>query len=187
MIVGIDNPGPMRSLNYLPYAPGSGTGSFRGDAARWPGGGVEQYMSRLIHEIMPLVVDKYNLATDPAKYVLLMYGGGVASPGLSMRFYVKLQSLDVYYYCAGSVSEEVRSAESTRSMRRFTTRTSLVLCWPRALASGSQREGSLRICGRTSKHVGKGWGRAVKGAGGGLLSLSTHITRVHSSNYLWKP
>ncbi len=29
LVVGIDSPGPMRSLNYLPYAPGSGAGGFR--------------------------------------------------------------------------------------------------------------------------------------------------------------
>ena len=58
VIVGIDNPGPMRSLNYLPYAPGTGAGGFRGDAARWPGGGVEQYMGRVIHEVLPMVTDK---------------------------------------------------------------------------------------------------------------------------------
>ncbi|KAG1660566.1 hypothetical protein FOA52_005102 [Chlamydomonas sp. UWO 241] len=34
VIVGIDNHGPMRSLNYLPYEPGSGVGAFREDAAR---------------------------------------------------------------------------------------------------------------------------------------------------------
>ena len=75
VIVGIDNPGPMRSLNYLPYAPGSGVGGFRGDAARWPGGGVEQYMQRLIQEIMPMVNDKYNLATDPARWGKVGTGG----------------------------------------------------------------------------------------------------------------
>ena len=63
----MDNPGPMRSLNYLPYAPGSGVGGFRGDAARWPGGGVEQYMHRLLKEVMPMVTEQFFLATDPAR------------------------------------------------------------------------------------------------------------------------
>ena len=67
VIVGMDNPGPMRSLNYLPYAPGSGVGGFRGDAARWPGGGVEQYMQRLLREVMPMVTEQFGLATDPAR------------------------------------------------------------------------------------------------------------------------
>ncbi|KAG1669133.1 hypothetical protein FOA52_002644 [Chlamydomonas sp. UWO 241] len=73
VIVGIDNPGAMRSLNYLPYAPGSGAGGFRGDAERWPGGGVDQYMDRVIYEIMPMVTQKFNLSTDPSR---VAFGGG---------------------------------------------------------------------------------------------------------------
>lgn len=46
--VGVDSAGPLRSLNYLPYAPGSGAGGFRGDAERWPGGGVALYMTRWV-------------------------------------------------------------------------------------------------------------------------------------------
>jgi enterochelin esterase-like enzyme len=53
---------PFRLLHMkLPL--GKGFSDFR----RWPGGGVEQYMQRVIQEIMPLVVEKYNLATDPAR------------------------------------------------------------------------------------------------------------------------
>ncbi len=55
VVVAVDSAGAMRSLNYLPYPPGSGAGGFRGDAERWPGGGLEAYMGRLVEELMPLV------------------------------------------------------------------------------------------------------------------------------------
>lgn len=67
VIVAIDSVGAMRSLNYLPYPPGSGQGGFRGDCERWPGGGLALYMERLVDELMPMATDRYNLATDPAK------------------------------------------------------------------------------------------------------------------------
>jgi len=73
IVVGIDAPGPMRSLTYLPYPPGSGAGGFRGDCERWPGGGVASYMARVTTELMPLVTHHYGASTDPAR---LVFGGG---------------------------------------------------------------------------------------------------------------
>ena len=55
VVVGIDAAGAFRSLNFLPYPPGAGAGGFRPDCARWPGGGVESYMERIVDEIVPLV------------------------------------------------------------------------------------------------------------------------------------
>lgn len=71
--VGIDSAGPMRSLNYLPYPPGTGQGGFRGDCERWPGGGVEQYMHRVVGEIMPLVQEHFAAASEPDR---VAFGGG---------------------------------------------------------------------------------------------------------------
>ncbi|KAG1672027.1 hypothetical protein FOA52_008903 [Chlamydomonas sp. UWO 241] len=79
VIVGIDNHGPMRSLNYLPYEPGSGVGAFREDAARWPGGGVEKYMERVIFEVMPMVTARFNLSTDPRRTAF----GGASFGGIN--------------------------------------------------------------------------------------------------------
>jgi predicted alpha/beta superfamily hydrolase len=52
---------------------GTGQGGFRGDAERWPGGGCEGYMRRLVQELMPLVTATFNTATDPAR---VAFGGG---------------------------------------------------------------------------------------------------------------
>ena len=73
VVCAIDSAGPMRSLNYLPYKPGTGAGGFRGDAERWPGGGCEGYMRRLVGELMPLVAETFGTATDPAR---VAFGGG---------------------------------------------------------------------------------------------------------------
>ena len=73
VIVAIDSVGAMRSLNYLPYVPGTGVGGFRGDCERWPGGGLAAYMTRVTEEIMPLAQAKYNLSTDPFR---VAFGGG---------------------------------------------------------------------------------------------------------------
>lgn len=73
VVAAVDSAGPMRSLNYLPYKPGTGLGGFRGDAERWPGGGCEGYMRRVVQELMPLVQQEFNTATDPAK---VAFGGG---------------------------------------------------------------------------------------------------------------
>lgn len=35
IICAVDSAGPMRSLNYLPFPPGTGAGGFRGDCERW--------------------------------------------------------------------------------------------------------------------------------------------------------
>lgn len=43
------------------------------DAERWPGGGCEGYMRRLVTEIMPLVGATFGTASDPAR---VAFGGG---------------------------------------------------------------------------------------------------------------
>jgi hypothetical protein len=73
VVAAVDSAGPMRSLNYLPYKPGTGVGNFRTDAERWPGGGCEGYMRRLVTEIMPLVSATFGTASDPAR---VAFGGG---------------------------------------------------------------------------------------------------------------
>ncbi|GIL61286.1 hypothetical protein Vafri_15684 [Volvox africanus] len=73
VVVAVDSVGAMRSLNYLPYPPGTGAGGFRGDAERWPGGGLEAYMTRLVEEIMPLIQQRFAVSSDPAK---VAFGGG---------------------------------------------------------------------------------------------------------------
>ncbi|KAG2497276.1 hypothetical protein HYH03_004860 [Edaphochlamys debaryana] len=73
VVVAVDSAGPMRSLNYLPYPPGTGVGGFRGDAERWPGGGLEGYMTRLVEEIMPMVQQRYGVSSDPSR---VAFGGG---------------------------------------------------------------------------------------------------------------
>jgi len=73
LVVGIDSAGPLRSFNYLPFAPGAGAGGFRRDAERWPGGGLPAYMARVTQEIMPLVSERFGGSRDPAR---LAFGGG---------------------------------------------------------------------------------------------------------------
>ncbi|KAG2443453.1 hypothetical protein HXX76_001810 [Chlamydomonas incerta] len=73
VVVAVDSAGAMRSLNYLPYPPGTGAGGFRGDAERWPGGGLEGYMSRIVEEVMPLVQERFHTSSDPAR---VAFGGG---------------------------------------------------------------------------------------------------------------
>ncbi len=57
-------------------------GGFRGDAERWPGGGCEGYMRRLVQELMPLVSDTFATATDPAR---VAFGGGSFAGGWVVR------------------------------------------------------------------------------------------------------
>lgn len=73
---------PMRSLNLLPYPPGTGVGGFRGDAERWPGGGVEGYLQRLAAEVLPLVRQTWGAASDPAR---VAFGGGSFAGGWAGR------------------------------------------------------------------------------------------------------
>lgn len=62
-----------------PHPPaGTGQGGFRGDAERWPGGGCEGYMRRLVTELMPLVADEFGTAADPAR---VAFGGGSFAGG----------------------------------------------------------------------------------------------------------
>ncbi|KAF6258832.1 Alpha/Beta hydrolase protein [Scenedesmus sp. NREL 46B-D3] len=71
--VAIDSAGPYRSYNYLPFPPGTGSGNFRSDAARWPGGGAQEFLGRVQHELLPMLQDRYNLAQEPSR---LAFGGG---------------------------------------------------------------------------------------------------------------
>lgn len=73
VVAAVDSAGPMRSLNLLPYKPGTGQGGFRGDAERWPGGGCDAYLRRLQQELMPLVQAEFNTSADPSKTA---FGGG---------------------------------------------------------------------------------------------------------------
>ncbi len=61
------------TFSKIPAAAGTGVGGFRGDAERWPGGGCEGYMRRVVLELMPLITDTFGTATDPAK---VAFGGG---------------------------------------------------------------------------------------------------------------
>jgi len=52
---------------------GTGVGGFRGDAERWPGGGCEGFLRRVVQELLPLVSDTFATATHPSK---VAFGGG---------------------------------------------------------------------------------------------------------------
>jgi enterochelin esterase-like enzyme len=54
LLVGIDAAGAFRSLNLLPFPPGAGDGGFRPECARWPGGGVDTFLARVVRELLPL-------------------------------------------------------------------------------------------------------------------------------------
>ncbi|KAF8061885.1 ybbA [Scenedesmus sp. PABB004] len=71
--VGVDSAGPYRSYNYLPFPPGTGEGGFREDAAKWPGGGAEEYLQRVVHELLPMLQDRYSIADCSSR---LGFGGG---------------------------------------------------------------------------------------------------------------
>lgn len=49
LVVAVDSPGPYRSLNLLPYKPGSGQGGFRGDWCVPPVTRVIQYPTLIPH------------------------------------------------------------------------------------------------------------------------------------------
>lgn len=69
----LPRPACPRCSSAAPGAAGTGMGGFRGDAERWPGGGCEAYMRRVVHELMPLVHDTFATTTDPAR---VAFGGG---------------------------------------------------------------------------------------------------------------
>ncbi|WIA18323.1 hypothetical protein OEZ85_009788 [Tetradesmus obliquus] len=71
--IAIDSAGPYRSYSYLPFPPGTGEGGFRGDAARWPGGGAHDFLMRITHELLPMLQQRYGLAQDSSR---LAFGGG---------------------------------------------------------------------------------------------------------------
>lgn len=73
IVVGIDSPGPFRSQCYLPFPPGKGYAEHRPDAERWPGGGVDSYMERVVYELMPMIADEYGGSLRKER---LAFGGG---------------------------------------------------------------------------------------------------------------
>jgi len=87
IIVGIDSPGPFRSQCYLPFPPGIGINDHRPDAERWPGGDVEAYMDRIVHELLPLVHENWGGSMERE---LLAFGGasfgGVCSLYTAMHY-----------------------------------------------------------------------------------------------------
>jgi predicted alpha/beta superfamily hydrolase len=72
IIVGIDAVGAFRSLNYLPFPPGSGVGGFRPDCARWPGGKVDDYLARVAADILPLAEREFGASAARERRV---FGG----------------------------------------------------------------------------------------------------------------
>lgn len=87
VLVGVDHGESLRSYDYMPYDPGSGDGDFRPEAAAWPGGGAEEYCDWFISDLMPLLEDRYNLASaNPAR---MAFGGsslgGMISLFMAMR------------------------------------------------------------------------------------------------------
>jgi predicted alpha/beta superfamily hydrolase len=60
MLVGIDAAGAFRSLNLLPFPPGTGAGNFRPECARWPGGGVDAFLRRVVSEVLPLAEQRFG-------------------------------------------------------------------------------------------------------------------------------
>jgi enterochelin esterase-like enzyme len=78
-IIGIDHAGPLRSLDFLPCAPGVGVGGMRAEAAEWPGGGVEPYLDAVADVILPAVRRRFSLTADPARTAL----GGSSFGGIA--------------------------------------------------------------------------------------------------------
>eukprot|EP00798_Chlamydomonas_sp_ICE-L_P017053 gene17053-23348_t len=72
VIVGVDHTWLTRAYDYNPYVPGTGPGSFRKDAAKWPGGGVDQYLDRVVNEVMPFIRERYGVS---GKAPLVAMGG----------------------------------------------------------------------------------------------------------------
>lgn len=79
IVVGIDAAGAFRSLNYLPWPPGSGAGGFRPDCARWPGGGVEGYLRRVISDVAPLAQARFGASALRERCVF----GGASFAGVA--------------------------------------------------------------------------------------------------------
>ena len=65
IIVGIDHAGTQGSYEYTPCKPGTGPANFRKDAKEWPGGGVDEYLERLVKEIIPFMESNYGCTKDP--------------------------------------------------------------------------------------------------------------------------
>ena len=79
IIVGIDAAGAFRCLNYLPFAPGTGIWDFRPDCARWPGGGVDAYLRRVVNEILPLAEGTFGASSMRERRVF----GGASFGGMA--------------------------------------------------------------------------------------------------------
>lgn len=80
VIVGIDHAGPLRSYDYLPVVPGTGKGGFRPEAAKWPGGGIDAYLTGMMDVIFPATRAHFNLSSDPDRIAL----GGSSFGGIAV-------------------------------------------------------------------------------------------------------
>ena len=79
IIVGIDAAGAFRCLNFLPFPPGQGVWNFRPDCERWPGGQVDAYLRRVVHEILPLAEARFGASQQRERRVF----GGASFGGMA--------------------------------------------------------------------------------------------------------
>ena len=54
-------------------------GDFRQDAAKWPGGGVDRYLERVVTEVIPFATKRYGLSSDPQR----LASGGSSFGGIA--------------------------------------------------------------------------------------------------------
>jgi len=127
ILVGIDAPGAFRSQCYLPYPPGSGEGNFRPDSARWPGGNVDSYMDRVVHEITPLVAQHYGGSMRSER---LCFGGG--SFGGICAIYAAMK----YPHVFGSILAESPSFWSAKAQFLEDMRAHEGSSWPARMFVG---------------------------------------------------
>ncbi|MEM8835643.1 MAG: alpha/beta hydrolase-fold protein [Planctomycetota bacterium] len=80
IIVGIDNSGVDRSLDYLPMAPGVRAPTMRG-------GGADDYLNFLQNELMPHIAEHYRVDPDPAHTGIggSSFGGVITSYAVTSR------------------------------------------------------------------------------------------------------
>lgn len=87
VIVGIDNACALRSWEYTPYKPGTGPTGVRKDAANWPGGGVDEYLDRVVNEILPWATQTYHVSSEASK---MGFGGssfgGICTLSMAMKY-----------------------------------------------------------------------------------------------------